>query len=252
MFNSTPNFSKKALTAALGFLAIVSLNQCKEKTNDTTSDTPKMETDEWKSLFNGKDLTGWKHAGHGSMVVEDSLIHGVGGMGILYREGETYGNSVIRVEWKMQKENSNSGIFVRVPIEPLEEWMPVYYGYEVQIDNKPELSDEDEYHYTGTLYSISKPLSKPGKPGPEWNTTEIYLDSLRTVVFVNGQKVTDFKEGDAVPERKFDFEPFRGPRPLSGYFGLQNHGDEDIVYFRKVEVRPLTAKDLETENLSEK
>ncbi len=39
--------------------------------------------------------------------------------------------------------------------------MPVHYGYEVQIDNKPELSDEDDYHYTGTIYSLTKPLAKP-------------------------------------------------------------------------------------------
>jgi hypothetical protein len=78
----------------------------------------------------------------------------------------------------MQKANSNSGVFIRIPIEPREPWMPVYYGYEVQIDNHPETSGEDEYHITGTLYSISKPHAKPGKPGPEWNVMEITLDGL--------------------------------------------------------------------------
>jgi len=28
----------------------------------------------------------------------------------------------------------------------------VHYGYEVQIDNHPETSKEDDYHVTGTLY----------------------------------------------------------------------------------------------------
>jgi hypothetical protein len=71
---------------------------------------------------------------------------------------------------------------------------------------------------------------------------EITLDGPRTIVYVNGEKVTDYKEGDPVPERKFDFEPFRGPRPDEGYFGLQNHSDEDIVYFKEVAVKPLTKK----------
>jgi hypothetical protein len=181
------------------------------------------------------------------MVVEEGVIHGQGGMGLLYWAGEKFGNCVLHVEWKMRDENSNSGIFIRIPIEPYEEWMPVFYGCEVQIDNKPELSDEDDYHYTGMLYSLTKPLAKPGKPGPEWNTTEIVLDSLRTIVYINGIKVTDYKEGDPVPERKFDFEPFRGPRPEYGYIGLQNHGENDVVYFRKVEVRPLTEKDKASE-----
>jgi len=88
-------------------------------------------------------------------------------------------------------------------------------------------------------YSITKPLAKPGKPGPEWNTMDITLDGLRTIVFVNEVKVMEFKEGDPVPERKFDFEPYRGPRPEYGYIGLQNHGDKDVVFFRKVAVKPL-------------
>ena len=160
-------------------------------------------------------------------------------MGLLYWTAEKFGNCVIKVVWKMRDENSNSGIFIRIPIEPREEWMPVHYGYEVQIDNKPELSDEDDYHYTGTLYSLTKPLAKPGKPGPQWNTTEITLDGPRTIVFVNGVKVTDYKEGDPVPERKFDFEPYRGPRPESGYIGIQNHGESDVVFFKEIAVKPL-------------
>jgi len=52
-------------------------------------------------------------------------------------------------------------------------------------------------------------------------------------------KVTDYTEGDPVPERKFDFEPQRGLRPLEGYIGLQNHSDNDIVFFKEVAVRKL-------------
>ncbi len=117
--------------------------------------------------------------------------------------------------------------------------MPVFYGYEVQIDNHPELSDEDDYHYTGVLYSMTYPLAKPGNPGPEWNTMEITLEGTRTIVYVNEKKVTDYNAGDSVPERKFDFEPFRGPRPEYGYFGIQNHGEEDVVYFKEIAVRSL-------------
>ena len=117
--------------------------------------------------------------------------------------------------------------------------MPVFYGYEVQIDNKPELSDEDDYHYTGMLYSLTKPLAKPGKPGPEWNTMEITLNGLQTVVVLNGVKVTDFREGDPVPVRKFDFEPYHGPRPEYGYIGVQNHGENDVVFYKEVSVKSL-------------
>lgn len=194
----------------------------------------------WRQLFNGKDLTGWKQVGPGSHYVENGLIKSKGGMGLLYWTGEKFQDCIIRVVYAMRDSNSNSGVFIRIPIEPREEWMPVHYGYEVQIDNAPEKSKEDEYHYTGMLYSLTKPLAKTGKPGPQWNTMEITLDGPRTMVYLNGVKVTDFKEGDPVPDRKFDFEPQRGPRPISGYMGIQNHSDADVVFFKEVSVKPLT------------
>ncbi len=197
------------------------------------------QSNEWRPLFNGKDLTGWKHVGPGGDTVEDGLIRTHGGMGLLYWTGGKLGDCVIRIVYKMRDNNDNSGVFIRIPVEPREEWMPVHYGYEVQIDNHPETSGEDEYHVTGTLYSLTKPLAKPGKPGPEWNTMEITLDGPHTVVTLNGVKVTDYTEGDPVPERKFDFEPWRGLRPLEGYIGLQNHSDNDIVFFKEVEVKKL-------------
>jgi hypothetical protein len=198
-----------------------------------------LNAQNWKPLFNGKDLTGWKHVGGGSRFVENGLLASKGGMGLLYWTGGKLGNCQIKVVYKMQKFNSNAGIFVKVPIEPKEEWMPVFYGYEVQIDNHPETSGEDEYHISGTLYAFTKPKSKPGKPGPEWNTMLITLDGPRTIVHLNDELVTDYREGEPVPARKFDFEPYPGRRPDFGYFGLQNHGDEDVVYFKEVSVRPL-------------
>lgn len=197
------------------------------------------QTSEWKELFNGKDLTGWKHVGPGKDTVENGLIKTGGGMGLLYWTGGKIGNSVIRVVYKMRDKNDNSGVFIRIPIEPREPWMPVHYGYEVQIDDNPEASGENDFHATGCLYSINKALARPGKGSGEWNTMEITLDGPHTVVFLNGQKITDYREGDPVPPKKFDFEPERGPRPNEGYIGLQNHSDNDIVFFKSVAVRKL-------------
>ena len=198
------------------------------------------QTGEWQQLFNGKDLSGWKHVGPGGDTVEDGLIRTHGGMGLLYWTGGKVGNCVIRVVYKMRDQNDNSGVFIRIPIEPREEWMPVHYGYEVQIDNHPETSGEDDYHITGTLYSLTKPLAKPGKSGPEWNTMEITLDGPHTVVVLNSVKVTDYTEGDPVPEKKFNFEPQRGQRPNEGYIGLQNHSDNDVVFFKEVAIKKLS------------
>jgi hypothetical protein len=193
----------------------------------------------WKQLFNGKDLAGWKHVGPGSMTVNEGLIETHGGMGLLYWTGGKISHCILRIVFRMRDHNDNSGVFIRIPVEPREEWMPVHYGYEVQIDNEPEKSNENEYHATGTLYSLTKALARPGKPGPEWNTMEITLDGPHTVVNVNGVKVTDYTEGQPVPPRKFKFEPQRGRRPDEGWFGLQNHSDQDVVFFKEVALRRL-------------
>jgi hypothetical protein len=58
-------------------------------------------------------------------------------------------------------------------------------------------------------------------------------------VHVNDTLVTDYTEGDPVPPKEADYEPDRGPRPAEGYIGLQNHGEGDTVYYRRVRVRPL-------------
>lgn len=188
----------------------------------------------WKPLFNGRNLDGWQHVGPGEVVVENGTMKTVGGMGLLWYTGEKIGNAVIKVVYRApdDKGGGNSGVFIRIPEKPAEPWMPVNKGYEVQIDDS-----EDDWHRTGVLYSFTKTLAQP-KVG-EWNTMEITIQDDRTLVTVNGTKVTDYTEGSPVPEKKQKYEPDRGKRAASGYIGLQNHGDKDVVYFKEISVKKL-------------
>lgn len=192
----------------------------------------------WRQLYNGKDLTGWQQVGPGSFVVEDGLLKTVGGMGMILYPAEKFSNVVIRVVYKVKDNDCNSGVFIRLPGKPADEWEAVNNGYEVQIDNGTRHVG-GEYHCTGVLYSLTKAMAHPQKKPGEWNTMEITLDGQRTIVFVNGEKVTNFNEGDAVPAKTRDFEPNRGPRPGSGYIGLQNHDPLSTAYFKEVSVKPL-------------
>jgi 3-keto-disaccharide hydrolase len=189
---------------------------------------------EWKQLFNGKDFTGWEHVGPGKFVIEEGLLKTQGGMGLLWYTRQKVGNTVIRVVFKTERNESNSGVFIRIPEKPTEPWMPVNRGYEVQIDN-----GEDDYHVTGVLYSLTKAMARPQKPPGEWNAMEITLDGPHTVVFLNDEKVTDYAESQPVPPKRKPYEPDRGLRPNEGYIGLQNHSDKDIVYFKEVAVKDL-------------
>jgi hypothetical protein len=172
--------------------------------------TPAGADGGWEPLFNGRDLTGWEQAGPGKFVLEDGVLKTQGGMGLMWFTPRKIGNSTIRVVYKTSAREANSGVFIRIPEKPTEPWMPVNRGYEVQIDDAA-----DDNHVTGTLYSLTKAMARAGKPG-QWNTLEITLDGPRTLVTVNGVKVTDFAEGQAVPPKVQWYEPDRGPRAPEG------------------------------------
>jgi len=187
-----------------------------------------------QSLFNGKNLDGWQQAGPGRFVVVDGMLKTEGGMGLLWYTRAKIGHSRLRVVFKLNAKDSDSGVFIRIPEKPTEPWMPVNRGYEVEIGDWP-----DDYSCTGVLYTFTKALSRPVKPMGEWNTLEITIDGPRTVIFLNTIKVTDFTEGDPVPDKHpGSIDPDRGPRPDSGYIGLQNHPGSE-VYFKQVSLIPL-------------
>lgn len=186
---------------------------------------------DWIQLFNGKDMTGWKHVGPGRFTVENGMLKTEGGMGLLYYEPKQFGNTTLRVVFKTSATTDNSGVIIRLPEPPPDPWYAVHNGYEVQIDGAG-----DDWHCTGAIYSLSKALSRPQKPNGEWNTMDIVMKGQETIVTLNGKKVNDFEGGQPVPERKMWYEPVRGPRPDSGYIGLQNHDSRTSIYFKEVAV----------------
>lgn len=190
--------------------------------------------EDWRALFDHETLDGWEQVGPGGFVVEDGVLRSRGGMGMLWYTREKFQDVVLRVEFKLGNPDANSGVFIRIPTAPATPWTAVHGGYEVQIDERG-----DDHHRTGVLYSLTRALARPALV--EWNTLEITQDGPRTLVRVNGETVTDYREGDPVAEKAAPYEPDRGPRPNEGYIGLQNHADRDLVYFRNIDVRPLAA-----------
>ena len=192
---------------------------------------PGVYASEHMKLFNGKDLAGWKMTGWGSFTVENGLLKTVGGMGLLVYEGQKFGDCTLRVVFKTSGGRGNSGVYIRMPEIAKDAWYGVHNGYEVQID-----AGGDEWHATGALYSLSKTKKGFQKPDGEWNTMDITMVGQRTTVRLNGEIVNDFDGTQPVPERKMWYEPVRGPRPNSGYIGVQNHDAESVVYFREISV----------------
>ena len=187
-----------------------------------------------RQLFNGKNLDGWQWVDAEGFRVEDGMIRTQGRKGMLWYTGGKIGHARLHVVYKMTAENGNSGLFIRIPEKPASERDGIHKGIEVQIDNK-----DDDWHCTGVLYSMTKAKARPYKPAGEWNTMDITLDGLRTIVHVNGVLVTDYDGVSPVPEKTKSYEPERGPRPAAGYIGLQNHDERAILYFKEISVAPL-------------
>ena len=187
-----------------------------------------------RALFNGKNLDGWQQVGPGSFVVKHGIMKTEGGMGMLWYARRKIAHATIRVVFKLTAKESDSGVFIRIPEQPTEPWMPINRGYEVEIGDWP-----DDYSCTGVLYTFTKALARPIKPIGEWNTMDITIDGPHTVVYLNDIKVTDFTEGQPVPPKHpGSIDPDRGPRQDSGFVGLQNHPGSE-VYFKEVSLRPL-------------
>jgi hypothetical protein len=187
---------------------------------------------EWKQLFNGKNADGWGFVGPGRFVVENGILKTEGGMGLLWYKGQKFGDTTVRVVFKTASPRANSGVYIRLPEPPSDPWYAVHNGYEVQID-----AAGDEWHCTGALYSLSKSAKRAQKTEGEWNTMDIVLKGQETTVYLNGENVNDFLGDQQVPARKQWYEPVRGPRPDSGYIGLQNHDRASTVYFKEVAVK---------------
>ncbi len=184
-----------------------------------------------KQLFNGKDLTGWEHVGPGRFTVEGGMLKTEGGMGLLWYTGTTVGNATLHIVFKTTTPKDNSGVYIRLPEKPRDPWYGVHNGYEVQID-----AAGDDWHCTGALYSLSRATKRTQKPMGEWNVMDVVMMRQSTQVILNGEKINDFYGDQPVPPRKQWYEPIRGPRPDSGYIGLQNHDAASTIYFKEISI----------------
>jgi hypothetical protein len=185
-----------------------------------------------RSLYNGKDLTGWAGAGEPAekcWQVRDGWFECTGAAGPWLRSEEEFGDFNLRFEYQVSAEG-NSGVYVRVPADgnhhrENEEAPPA--GFEVQIldDAAPKYKDLKDYQFSASVYDIAGATSHVSKSAGEWNTLEIDARGLQVVVNHNGVVVVD------LTEEKF---PLIKLRQTKGFLGLQNHST--LVKFRNLRI----------------
>jgi 3-keto-disaccharide hydrolase len=177
--------------------------------------------DSFTSIFNGKNLDGWKMVGEGKFVIAESeaALQSEGGMGLLWYSENKYKNFILKLEWKSSDGSDNSGVFVRFPDPDGIPNNAVREGYEIQIDDNAY----EPIHQTGAIYNFVAPSEMVSKLPGQWNTMEIQIVNQSYVVIINEQRVTEFT----------------GNRMTEGHIGLQAHDDKSKVSFRNIMVKEI-------------
>ena len=72
------------------------------------------ESNEFTYLFDGQTIDGWRMAGPGKFVLVeyDKSLRSEGGMGLLWYTKKKYKDFVLKIDWKINRRNDNSGVFV--------------------------------------------------------------------------------------------------------------------------------------------
>lgn len=149
--------------------------------------TPKKK----ESLFNGKDLNGWKVYGTEKWYVEDGLLVCESGpdkkYGYLATE-KFYKNFDLTLEFR-QESNGNSGVFFRSTIEGVK-----ISGWQCEV--APQGKDSGgiyESYGRGWLKQIPDEKENILKPG-EWNKMRIRVEGDRVQTWLNGELMVDFSD----------------------------------------------------------
>ncbi|MBL8799784.1 MAG: DUF1080 domain-containing protein [Planctomycetia bacterium] len=174
------------------------------------------------SLFNGKDLTGWKYlgkaAGDGPFSVQDGAIQYKGGNGWLCFTGKEYVDFELRCEFKLIKLGGDGGIFFRATQDSAGSGWPTQ-RYELQVKDYAEQARLWNVPYKLDKEKVAKVRKKLG----EWESYRLVVQDNKVEVYLNGELVTI---ADAA-------------KPLKqGFLGLQAEGGEQA--FRNLRVRPLS------------
>ncbi|GAA5155560.1 hypothetical protein GCM10023340_41170 [Nocardioides marinquilinus] len=197
----------------------------------------------YRMLYDGTaaSLEDWHHAGPGFFTREaDCELMTHGGLGLLWHTDPLEGDYSLQLDWRLDRDD-NGGVFVGFPNPETsprnpgdqpnpagDPWVAVDNGYEIQID-----ATDDPDSTTGAVYNFqSANLTARDaalNPVGQWNHYEIRVEGKRIRIYLNDQLVNDFTS------------PASETRRLTwpSYIGLQNHGGNENVRYRDVQVKEL-------------
>ncbi|MCW5554158.1 MAG: DUF1080 domain-containing protein [Verrucomicrobiae bacterium] len=175
---------------------------------------------EWKPLWDGKTLNGWRIIGKGDWRISDGMIHATHSkddqeFGHLVTD-KVYSDFVVRLKYKAIK--GNSGFYFRIE----EKGFSGVSGFQAEIDAE---KDAGGLYETNGRAWVSQPkpedVQKWFRP-QEWNVMTVFAQGRRLAVDVNGYRTAEL---------------FDDPGRTEGRLALQVHGGQDCeLFFKDIEI----------------
>jgi hypothetical protein len=173
--------------------------------------------DGWIQLFDGDSLFGWQPIGDAQWKVEEGTLRTAGDKAGFLTTTTAWADYELHVEF-MATPTTNSGLFLRTPLQPTD---PAQNCYELNI------APPDNPFPTASLVSRQKTSLAADKfpAADQWHTFDVIVDGPHVTVTLDGEKVLEYTD----------------PQPLKiGHIGLQSR--EAPIAFRNIRLRPLALK----------
>ena len=232
-------------------ISILQLASCASGPQSSATDSPgqtsvtassnRTPAGEWRSLFDGRTLAGWR--------VYRSQARPTGWYvreGALVKDGPTddivtvdqFEDFELELEWRISS-GGNAGVFYRAT----EEYEKIYWSAtEYQLLDDRSQRRDDRLTATGSAYAMYPAAAGATKPAGEWNSTRIVARGSRVEHWLNGVQLLEYEYGSAdwkakVQASKFGDWPNYG-RARRGHVGLQgDHGGQ--LALRNIRIREL-------------
>jgi opacity protein-like surface antigen len=206
----------------------------------------------WTSLFDGKDLSGWKSNEEvpGVFTVENGELKVSGGRAHLFYVGPKGDASFKNFELKLKVKTtpgSNSGVYFHTQYQA-KGWPDK--GYECQVN-----STHTDPKKTGSLYGVVNILAlldgqkepeggrhikvplAPSKDG-EWFDYDIKVEGKHITLSVNGKVTVDFTEPEGWDPVK-SLKNMIGRKLSEGTIAIQGHDPKSTTYYKDIAIKVL-------------
>jgi len=206
-------------------------------------EAPPAKLPQWRSLFNGKDLTGWVdvNTSKDTWKVKDGLLVCTGKPIGVMRSDRQYENFLLHIEWRHMEPGGNSGVFAWCDAIPQKSRLPK--GMEIQmleldwvkLHTKPGKAPPPIAYVHGELFGAgglkatpdnprgnrSKSIENRCLPHGKWNYYDVVCVDGTVKLSVNGKFVNSIRNSSV---RK-------------GYLCLESEGAE--IHFRNIQIMEL-------------